>query len=392
MSAVPAPTHSLRLVDPEAGLAEKLHGPLAAAGFALAGSDASVDVIRDPATRRPDVFVVDAGACGDKLVDSVRAIVRRWPDSCVVVTADGTSATTISRAVSAGARGFLLKPYTPEDLASTVREAFQTTCATGQVAEAASGAIVAVYSPKGGTGCSTIASNVAATLAADHEVRVALVDLDLQFGDLATMLDVKAANSIIDLLDHDPLDSGLIAETFVRHPSGVHVLAAPFDLAVAGSIDMAKMERTLLGVSRHFDIVICDLWSNLDELTARVLRIADCVVLVTKPELPALKNMSRVLGAVDLRLLLDDTSLMVANRLPAKGGLSTGDVERALARSITVSIPSDGAAVTDAINRGITVIDPRIHSRAAPSYRELARAVLGQLGRTPERTAVSAPA
>lgn len=344
------------------------------AGLSLDGVVPYLDGYAERAADVPDVIVLDVAAAGRPLPDAVRDLQSRWHECCILVTGDAAALGQLSHAVTAGARGFLIKPYLAADLAATIREAQDSLGAARPVARS-SGEIVAVYSPSGGAGTTTTAVNLAVLLARSSS-SVALVDLDLQFGDVAVMLDVKSPSSILDLLGQESLAGDLVSDVFVRHQSGVHVLAAPSDIGAVGGADPDRLARSLDQLREHFDIIVCDLWSNLDAISARVLRMADCVVLLTKPELPALKNMVRVLGSRELRLDQGDGRvLMVANRMPSKGGLSDGEVRHALSRPLAGSIPSDGGAVVEALNRGIPAVDPRLHSRATPGLQLLAEAV-----------------
>ena len=372
--------------DPRAG---SLAQPCQEAGFAIGATHPSLEAILD-SSATPDVIVLDSATAGGTPAVGVRLLLQRWPAACVIVT--GGTPATVSHAVAAGARGFLLKPYNAGDLCAVIRESFESAQLLGR-GPRSHGRIVALYSPKGGAGCSTIAVNLAVLSAARPHTSVALIDLDLQFGDLAVMLDLRSPNSIVDLVGHAELDSALVNDTFVRHASGVRVLPAPTDLASVASIDPAKVERTLAALRDHFDLIVCDLWTSLDDLTTRVLRSADAVILVTKPEVPALKSMSRVLSARDLNLDLEE-AIVVANRLPTRGGPSGGEIERSLAHPISVAIPSDGLAVVDAINRGIPVVDPRIRTRVQQPFRDLVAAVWRALEgtRTAERETALAPA
>ena len=322
----------------------------------------------------PQVVVLDSDAAGEPAA-AVRAITQRWPEVRVIVTGDSPSA--LSRAVVSGARGFLLRPYTPSELAGIVRQSLELSDDTS--GHRSRGRILAVYGPKGGSGCSTIAVGIAVLTAARAHTTVALVDLDLQFGDVDVMLDLRSANSIADLVAHEPLDQAIIDDTLVRHESGVRVLPAPSDLTTAATIRPDAVERTLDALRERFDLVVCDLWSSLDDLTTRVLRMADHVVLVTKPDVAALRSMSRALAAREMAEI-DKRALIVVNRLPGRGGLSAADVERGLGRHISVAIPSDGAVVIDALNRGLSIVDPRVRSRTRRSLEELARAVWDALG------------
>lgn len=331
--------------------------------------------------KRPGVVLLDLAHAGSDVGVTVRTVLSASPESCVVVTGSDVNPITISKAVSAGARGFILRPFEPSDLASTIRDAHtnQTELRRlqrGDLTPARNrGTVIAVYSPKGGVGCTTIATNLAVALSARSKRRVAVVDLDLQFGDVGVALDLRSANSVIDLVAHDELiDAGIVEDVFVKHESGVHVLVAPEHVGSADSADPVRIVRAIDALRDHFAYIVCDLWSSLDDLTLGILRTADQIVLVTTPELPSLKNIRRVIAASPL--LGDDRTQIVLNRHPGKAGVSISDVEKNLGRRVSSTIPSEGIGVTDAINQGISMFDSRARVRASQSYMRLADALL----------------
>jgi pilus assembly protein CpaE len=214
-------------------------------------------------------------------------------------------------------------------------------------------------------------------LAARSKKRVAIVDLDLQFGDVGVAMDLRGANSVIDLAaQQNEIDEAVIDDMFVRHDSGVCALVAPEQLGAADSIDPSAIVRAIDAMRDHFPYIVCDLWSSLDELTLAVLRSADQILLVTTPELPALKNVRRATAAT--ALLGDERTQIVLNRHPGKAGVSISDVEKNLARRVAATIPSEGVGVTDAINQGISLFDSRARVRTSSNYLRLADALLKQ--------------
>ena len=331
--------------------------------------------------KRPGVVLLDLALAGSDVTTAVRAILSASPESCVVVTGADVSPAVISRAVSAGARAFLLRPFEASDLATTIRDAHANLgelrrLQRGDVAPSRSrGTVVAVYSPKGGVGCTTIATNLAVALSARSKKRVAVVDLDLQFGDVGVALDLRSANSVIELVAHDAqLDASLVDDVFLRHESGIRVLVAPEQVGAADSVDPARIVHAVEALRDHFAFTICDLWSSLDDLTLGVLRAADQVLLVTTPELPSLKNLRRAIAATPL--LGDERTQIVLNRHPGKAGVSIADVEKNLGRRVSSTIPSEGIGITDAINQGISMFDARARVRVSQSYMRLADALL----------------
>jgi pilus assembly protein CpaE len=335
--------------------------------------------------RHPGVVLVDLGEAGPDPALAVRTILAVSPESCVVVTGLDATPGSIARAVSAGARGFIIRPFSSEELASTIRDAHGNLTELRRLQRGDApitrqrGVIVTVYSPKGGVGCTTIATNISVALATRSKRPVAIVDLDLQFGDVGVALDLRSVNSVIDLVAHeDEIDAALIDDVFVRHQSGVRALVSPEHVGSADSADADRIVRTIEGLRDHFAYVVCDLWSSLDDLTLGMLRISDHILLITTPEVPALKNVRRALAAT--ALLGDDRTHIVLNRHPGKAGVSVIDVERNLGRKVASTIPSEGIGVTEAINQGITMFDSRARVRASRSYMRLADTLLDEGG------------
>src|SRR5207244_10891439 len=113
-------------------------------------------------------------------------------------------------------------------------------------------------------------------------------------GDIGIALDLKSANSIADLLNHvAAIDASLIDEVFVRHASGVRALLAPDNLASVPGIDPDRVARVVDQLRPHFQYIVCDLWSSLEDLTLATLRMADRVILLTTPELTAPRHLRR---------------------------------------------------------------------------------------------------
>lgn len=368
------------VLDPDQNAVAALRPGLAQAGLHLVGTSTNAEqALPMLMSTCPEVVLVDVAACAD-IAFTVRKILLSCPASSIIVTGAGTPPATMSRAVASGARGFLIKPYTPADVFNTIKEALEARAVTQTQTprprqEHARGKIIAVYSPKGGVGTTTIATNLAVALAARPKTSVGLVDLDLQFGDVGSALDLRSANSVAEVVGHADLSADLIDEIFVKHSSGVRALLAPSDLALVEGIDPDEVVRLLGQLRGHFDYIVTDLWSSFEALTLGVLRAADRVLMVTTPELPSLRNVQRVLRASQPDMRLDEKVIVVANRYPGKTGLSSSDISKALGERIWATIPSEGVTVTDAINRGLSLLDARARVRIARHYHQLAAIV-----------------
>ena len=380
--------HRIFIADQDRAGIDRVTSQLQAASSIVVGHVGSSDAaITGANAQGADVLVLDQSVCGDDLVAVVRRAGAAVPGACIVITAGaGASPRNLGLAIAAGARGFLLKPYSAQDLLALLREASLTE--RPETASSQRGQLTAVYGPKGGVGTTTVATNLAVALA-QAGGSVALVDLDLQFGDVGVLLNLRGVNSVAELVGHTSLTKDVIRDTFLEHPTGVRVLLAPDDLTRAEALDPAQVADVLEQLRGMFDHVVCDLWSMYEELTRSVLKMADRAVLVTTPEVPALRDLQRVLVAGrDMRL--DERALIVVNRAEGKAGFRTAEVAKALGRPISVAIPSDGIGTTEAVNRGLSLLDPRLQSRTARYFRDLARNVTSPETRDPAVTVVLA--
>ncbi len=327
-----------------------------------------------------DVVIIDSQIDGE-LAGTVREILTRAPGCTVVVTGGRDASPAISRAVIAGARAFVFKPYRPEELVTAVRDSYATTRALQESQKGdragkstVQGALITAYSPKGGVGTSTIAAFTALSLAARTKANVALVDLDLQFGDIGVILDVQSPNSIVDLLSQETIDQTAIDEVLIRHSSGVRVLTAPEIISDADNVDPEKVLRMLNQLRQHFAYVVVDTWSFLEDVTMTALQASDRVLLVTTPEVPALRDLRRMMTEKS-QLGLDQRGMVIVNRYSTRFGLQVPDVEAALGVRVAMTLASEGMAITQAVNQGTFVT-----GRIGETFGNLADLILKEVG------------
>lgn len=238
------------------------------------------------------------------------------------------------------------------------------------------GRITTVFSTKGGTGKSVIATNLAIVLARNSEKPVVLLDADLQFGDVAVMMKLQPRHTIVDAVSNiDRLDSALLKSLLVRHDrSGVLVLPSPLEPGFADQvrgIDMAKIVDMLASFAGH---VVVDTPSHFDEVNLSVLERSDDIVLVAGMDIPAIKNVK--IGLQVLRLLNMPVSRvkLVLNRANAKVKLDIGEVEKTLQIKADVLLPSD-ILIPQSVNKGNPAVLEAPKSTAAKSIEQLAELV-----------------
>jgi len=233
---------------------------------------------------------------------------------------------------------------------------------------------VAVFSPKGGVGTTTIATNVAIAQARKHPDRVALIDLHLQFGQVATHLNVEAKQSLADVVrDEAALREPELLRTYaVRHDSGLHVLAAPSTPEMAELVEPKHVEQLLQTVLGSYDEVVIDSGSTLDERTMAVFEQADTVVLPVYPEIAALNAVHALLEYLSETGSLGAKASFVLNNVFAREILRMRDVESALGTKVAAELPYDPFLYLKAVNEGQPVVLGAPRSSAAEKLVKLA--------------------
>lgn len=241
--------------------------------------------------------------------------------------------------------------------------------------------VIVVYSLSGGTGKTTIATNVAAALQSEGE-RVLLMDCALQSGDVGVFLNLQSQYSIRDLvLSADNLHDELVDKALVNHVSGIKVLLAPRTLQDAEGIRADTVVQIIEKLRPRFDFIVIDSASQLDDLCIRLLDAAEHILLVANPNLPSVKNTRTVLNLIDGLHYSANKSQLVINRAnasleKARVSISVAAIENNLKRKAFGVIPMDERRVQAAINRGNAIIDKEKNNSPAKELIELANALI----------------
>lgn len=248
-------------------------------------------------------------------------------------------------------------------VARALRDAAADGVATGVTADPDLAPAVAVFSPKGGVGKTTIATSLAAQLASERGLKVALIDLDLEFGDAQIHLALQLQHSIADLAAHT-LDEASLKAAMLRHNSGAYVLAAPPTPELADTVDVDLVGKVIALARRTFDLVIVDCPPTLNETVLTAFDNASIITVITTPDVAALKNVAASLRALQ-RLGTPAQIDLVLNMARADVGCTGSDVEHALAAhnlpfTVAAQVPAD-SGVQAATNAGhLTVLaDPQ---------------------------------
>lgn len=346
-------------------------------------------MVKEIRAAEPGVIVISYEVAGQGTLDVIDDIVLQFPEVPLVAILASNDPLNAQQVMLAGARAFITEPFTQVNLLSTLRrvrdlEARRSKSQVQETGPAAQGTMplrtFAVFSPRGGVGCSTLATNLAIELRAESGESVLLVDGKLFFGHLDVMLNIRGRNTIADLVPHaNLLDPGLIGDVVVDHVSGISVLLSPNDVQVAQGIRSDDLYNIMNGIKRAFGYVVIDAGSALTENTVTMMDAADRIMLVTNPDLVSLHDASRFIQISRSLSYPPEKTLIVLNRANLNGGVKTKDIEAALRHELFAQIPDDGPNVLRSLNRGIPLVMQYPRSPATQSIQRLA-GTLAELG------------
>ncbi len=323
---------------------------------------------------RPDIVLMDINMPGVDGISASEAISREAPAAQVIMMSVQSEADYLRRSMLAGARDFLTKPFSGDELVATIRRVYEMgesrrrampmmqAMAAGPTAAAAAamrpeGKIVAVFSPKGGTGCTVVASNLSVAMQRAERGSVVLVDGSLQFGDAAVMLDLQPVLSIYDLMPQiGELDSNMIDTVLTPHSGGVKVLLAPPRPEMADYVTADNLDAVLKQLKRQFDYVVVDTWTSLHDTVLTVLDLADLIILLTTPDIPALRNVRLFFEVTEQLGYPPDKISLVLNKLDRRRSrIRAKDIEESIRHPVSAELPLDDY-VGLSVNQGIPFV------------------------------------
>ncbi|NWG33244.1 MAG: response regulator [Chloroflexi bacterium] len=362
----------------------QFEGDVEVVGVARTGKEA----IQASQDLNPDVVLMDINMPDMDGIAATEAIRAKHQAIQVIILSVQSDQNYMRRAMLAGARDFLTKPPMGDELISAIRRAGQmaqvekSKAARVQVAPipgvpgiAASyggpkGKIVVVYSPKGGTGCTTLAVNLALSLH-NPDTRVVLVDGNLQFGDVAVFVNEQGKNTVLDLAPRaDELDADIVEEVMVKHSaSGLHILAAPTRPEYAEKITSNQFSKLLEYLTQLYAYVIVDTAPILTDLTLGTIDVSDLIVLVTTQDIPAIKNCRLFLDVLQNLGVPRDRVMFIMNRFDKKVNITPERVAENLKQEVVLVIPADDPTAVKAVNRGVPFV---LDNKSQPIARGVA--------------------
>lgn len=317
------------------------------AGESVLGTEA-VAMARD---LKPSVILVaieEPVSRGLRTIEALRVVV---PDAPVIAISTLSARDYLRQAMMAGARDYLVRPVDAEELDKTVTEVFELerkhSALNEHVIESGhNGEILAVFGAKGGVGRTTVATNLAVALALNYKQRVALVDLDLQLGDVALLLDIVPERTISDLVSIvDKLDPELMRGFLSVHSSGLKVLPAPARPEDGERVTAAHIKKILEVLSHTYDYVVVDMPRQLNDNVIATLDASNLICLVASNQLTSLKSTKLCLGMMKAWHYTNDKVKLIMNQAHNGSSLPMNDAEMAIDYPIFWKVPYDGHLV-----------------------------------------------
>ena len=384
--------YGLAVVDPDPKLRTRLALQL--------GEDADVVTYSEVAALaeyqprgRPIVVVFGPGLADAAGLAEVERFTRARPEAGAILVATELSTGLLQQALRCGVRDVLGAPTEAVSLHESVERVSRTLTLMPSLPSLAGGEappkgqVITVASTKGGSGKSVVATNLAVSLARSTTRPVVLVDADLQFGDVAVMMRLTAAHTLVDAVSaQGRLDAQFLQSLLARHePSGLLILPAPLEPSFAERVSGEDMVRIVEILQSFCEYVVVDTPAQFNDVVLALIEHSDNILMVAGMDIPNIKNTK--LGLQTLRMLgvPEERLILLLNRANARVQLEVSEVERTLGTKALGLIPSD-IVVPQTVNKGVPVVLDAPRSDVARAFAEIAGLFTGA------ETAAAAPA
>ncbi len=309
----------------------------------------------------------------------------------VILLVSKVSTNLFKEAIKLNIHDVLEFPFAYNDLVESVKRANdifedaiteKTGSTKGEKADDKKGAVkITVFSPKGGTGKSFIATNLAIDMANLLKKKITIFDLNYQFGDVALMLNLFPKHTVYDIMSFvDQLDSEMLNSFLTVHESGVKILPAPIDPTQNEAISTKNTKKILDVLSDFNDFIIIDTPSGFSENVLLLLEETDFLCVVTSMDVPSIKNLKITLQLLDQLNFPREKIILILNRSDTKVGITAEEIKKTINKNIDVAIPSS-RIVPLSVNKGIPVVKENPRSPVAKSIRRLSNLLKSRVGK-----------
>ena len=333
---------------------------------------------------KPDIVIVDISENPDFSLGVIERLSTRLKETMFFLSSNETSMDMAIKSMRAGAREFLERPINMDELVSAIDKAKEYRLT--QNSDFSSGTIYTIFSNKGGIGKTTVATNLAISLTEVTGKRVALVDLNLQLGDVTTFLDIQPIYDISYIVKNiSRVDEAFLLSTMEKFEDyEFYILADPPYAEQAEDISSEQINTVLTVLKTIFDYVIIDTTNSFDSKTLAALDLADRILLVSMVNLPCIRNTQRCLDLFGRLNYPKEKIHLIINRYLPTDEITVEDVEDTLEQPVYWKIPNNYFTVMAAINRGVPINQIEEDSNISKNFNQLARQLTGVEFKEPE--------
>ncbi len=334
----------------------------------------------------PDVVLMDINMPDMDGITATTEITSRLPSVGVIMMSVQDEPDMLRRAMLAGAREFLSKPFSLEELITAVRHvsklaqqaqrpvAVQATNGNGtfRASDSGSSKVIAVVSNKGGVGRSFLSTNIAMAIRQMTNKQVALVDASLSFGDVGVMMNVAKSKTFSDIaVQPQHLDKELLDDVLVTHSSGVKLLLAPSTPQESETVSVDHLRAAISVLAKSVDYVVIDTRPGFDDTMLSIMDQADVLLLVLTMEMTAIKDTRQFLEIAELLGYSEDKVTLVLNRYNNYSGIPVSDISENLKREVEFKIPEDHQPILRSINEGSPLVGSQPEHRVSSEILRL---------------------
>jgi pilus assembly protein CpaE len=339
------------------------------------------------AETKPDVILFDFTFHAQPF-DLVDKIISSSTKSAVIAILWESKNIDLDRVVLSGARAFVKFPFQEGRLQATIKRVLQLIdrhrLQTPQVVEPEEEDVdcnmFTVFSPKGGAGTTTVATNLAISLHKTLGEDVLLIDGKLMFGHIALYLNLLTGNSINDLITYaEVLDDQIIEQVVVQHASGIHVLLSPHSIGEAQGIRPEDLFEVIQSLQRMYPNIVVDGGHNLDENSVTFMDASDKILLVVNPELSSMRDANQFMEISSTLSYPQEKIALILNLIKRKKDVKTEEVERVLNMEIFGKIPADEKLAVESINEGVPIFMKKPHHSISKAYKRIVKDLVAQM-------------
>jgi pilus assembly protein CpaE len=334
---------------------------------------------------RPDVILLDFDFQHNPfyLVDR---IVSEYSSCDVIAILTDSESANLDRVVLSGARAFIRYPYEAQKLLVTIKRVIELSErkqspmpeVSVPTPEVRPSYIFTIFSPKGGAGTTTIATNLAIALNKRMKEDVCLIDGKLQFGHVSLYLNLLTGNSITDLIAHaDMLDQQLINQVTIKHKSGINVLPSPNSVTEAQGITPEKLFKVIQSLQTRFPNIIIDGGSHLDENAVTFMDASNQIIVVINPNLAAMRDVRQFMEVATSLSYPKEKILFLLNLTGRKADVKQEEIERILKMNIFETIPTDENLALSSWNEGVPIVLLKPRHPISRAYEKIAQKMEG---------------